>query len=118
MTKRIENNFELDKYLAAIAQENIQIPASLASQTAEIISTESNKERNLFPYILGMVFAVNLAISFLFGGVLFLLRPLSVLDWIIVGSVYSTANVLLYGITFINYENLRVLLNAYSMGGN
>ena len=117
MNKDSKKSFNIDMHLASISREEIKIPTNLASNTAEKLKLQSDNNKNLFPYILGAVFTINILVSLLFGGVLFLMRPISLLEWIIIGSIYSTVNAILYAITFINYEKIQNVLKAYSAGG-
>ena len=109
MTDKIKK-FDLDSHLKSIAEEHVDIPHGISSHAIRLIKTQSDSSPVVFPYILAVVFAVNILISVFFGGILFLLRPISILQWIIIGSVYSTANVAIYGITFINYEKILNML--------
>jgi len=112
-----DKRFDLDEHLKAIAHEKIVIPVNLSSSTAAKIADSHESSRNFFPVIMFLVFTINILISVIFGGVLFLMRPITLVEWVIIGSVYSTVNVFLYGLTIINYEKIQNVLNAYSHGG-
>ena len=111
------DKFILDEQLNIIAIEKINIPIGLSSATANKIVADNKSPKNMLPYILALVFLINIAVSVIFGGALFLMRPLSIIEWVAIGSVYSAVNVFLYGVTFINYEKIQNMLDAYSHGG-
>lgn len=112
----MKDKYDMTEQLKSIAGEEIGIPSRLSESTAEMV-VSSIKKRSILPIVMTFVFAANILVSLLFGGVLFLMRPITILEWVIIGSVYTTVNVLLYGITFINYEKIQNVLRAYSNGG-
>ncbi|MDX1357553.1 MAG: hypothetical protein R3232_01855 [Clostridia bacterium] len=103
--------------LAEVAVEDIQIPAGISKDTANLMLMSEPSAEKAFPYVIAVVFLVNMLLSMLFAGILFLIRPISILEWVIIGSVYSTVNVFLYSVTFMNYEKVKDMLRAYSKGG-
>lgn len=114
----MNKNFDIEKQLKAIGQEEIKTPSNLSSVTADIVVSAPESVKSIFPFALTMIFAANIMVSLIFGAVLFWMRPITIIEWIIIGFVYSTINALLYGITFMNYEKIQNVLNAYSNGGN
>ncbi len=111
------DKFNLDKILKSFSKEEIIVPSGLSETTIKRIAENPVDSQKVFPYVLVVVFVINLLISLFFGGILFLLRPITMIEWIIIGSVYSSVNVLLYGITFLNYSKIQNLLSSYSAGG-
>jgi len=107
----------LTNALNAVAREKIMVPDGLREKTMNLIQSPATQSRRVFPYAVAMVFMINMLISIIFGGILFLIRPITLFEWIIIGSVYSTVNVFLYVVTFINYEKIQNMLHAYSKGG-
>ena len=112
--KNSNNYLELDKSLKSISKEIISIPNDLTDKTLVCINEVPEESQKVFPYVLAMVFLVNILVSLFFGGILFLIRPITLVEWIVIGSVYSTTNVILYGITFLNYNKLQNILSSYS----
>ena len=82
----MKKKYDIDTHLKAIASEEIKIPANLSSITVERVLSGVKSDKTLFPIVLVMVFAVNILISLLFGGVLYLMRPISIIEWLIIGS--------------------------------
>lgn len=111
------NDKNLEKVLRSVAVEEIAVPADLAHTTSELLKSGDSGVKKAFPYIVALVFLVNIMISVLFGGILFLMRPITLVEWIIIGSIYSTVNVFLYTLTFIYFGKLQDMLKAYSKGG-
>jgi hypothetical protein len=109
--------FDLDEHFRAIAYEKVAVPMNLSSSTAVKILDSPETSRNFLPMVMLLVFAINVLVSVFFGGVLFLMRPITLVEWVIIGSVYSTVNVFLYTITIINYEKIQNMLSIYSKGG-
>jgi hypothetical protein len=103
--------------LTEVAEEDIQVPAGISMDTVNLILLSESSPERAFPYVIALVFLVNMLLSMLFAGILFLIRPISILEWVIIGSVYSTVNVFLYAVTFMNYEKVKDMLRAYSKGG-
>jgi hypothetical protein len=111
------NDEKLTSALKSVANEDIQIPGELSGATMDLILSPEPSAGKTFPYAVALVFLANMLLSILFGGILFLIRPITLLEWLIIGSVYSTANVFLYIVTFMNYERVKNMFNAYSKGG-
>ena len=120
MTGPMKNNntkpiFDLDTQLKALAKAKIKVPEYLADQTTQIVYAKlEKKEQSLLPYMLGAVFLSNMLISVLIGGALYMMRPLTLFDWLIVGLIYSTINVFLYGLIFAYRKKIYVMLNSFS----
>jgi len=108
---------KLTNALNEVAGEEITVPDGLRRKTINLIQSTETQPSKVFPYAVAMVFMINILISVIFGGILFLIRPITIFEWIIIGSVYSTVNVFLYVVTFINYGKIQDMLHAYSNGG-
>lgn len=61
------DKFILDEQLSIIASEKINIPNGLSSSTVQKIIAEHDSPKNMLPYILALVFLINVAISVIFG---------------------------------------------------
>lgn len=120
MTASFKNNdnkpiYGLDRQLKALAKEKIEVPGHLADRTTQIVYAKlEKKEQNLLPYMLGAVFLSNILISLFIGGTLYMMQPLTLLDWLIVGLIYSTVNVFLYGSIFFYREKIYIILNSFA----
>lgn len=107
--------YDLDTQLKALAKAKIKVPEHLTTQTTQAVYAKlEKKEQNLLPYMLGAVFFSNMLISVLIGGALYMMQPLTLFDWFIVGLIYSTINVFLYGSIFVYREKIYIMLNSFS----
>ncbi len=120
MTGPVKNNnnkpiYGLDRQLKALAKAKIKVPGHLAARTTQAVYEKlEKKEQNLLPYMLGAVFLSNMLISLFIGGTLYMMQPLTLFDWLIVGLIYSTVNVFLYGSIFFYREKIYIILNSFS----
>ncbi len=104
---------KIDDLLGNIGSEHLTLPSGLVEDTFKQICVESERQSNPLPYLVVTVVFINMLTSIFIGGLIFLLSPLTMVDWLIVGIVFSTFNGMFYGLTYAFRDQIRHTLEAY-----
>ena len=73
--------------LTEVAEEDIQVPAGISMDTVNLILLSESSPERAFPYVIALVFLVNMLLSMLFAGI----SGSATADTAVVGSILIPA---------------------------
>lgn len=108
MSQRIDDDFE--KTMERLASEEVSVPKELAVNTMALLQATELKDTHVLPYLVAGVIFINLFIGILIGTLLYIMRPLTMMDCLIIGSVFASFNALFYGFTYAYRDKVNEFL--------
>jgi len=113
MSQMTEEYFE--KMMNRTAAEEVAIPKGLTANTMSLLEATELNNAHVLPYLVAGVIFINLLIGVLMGTVIYMMRPLTVLDCLIMGSIFASFNALFYGLTYAYRDIVNEFLSE--LGG-
>ena len=96
-------------------REAVTLPKNLNRDTLRLIEAHGVNDAHVLPYLIAALIFINMLISILTGTVLYMMAPLTMVDWLIMGSIYASFNALFYGLTYAYRDQVNEFLSE--LGG-
>ena len=90
-------------------------PRHLSLDTSALIRSRlaGQEHTKVLPMLIASIITINLLMGIVFAAVLYLMRPLTLADWLIISSIYGTVNALFYGFTYAYRDNVYGFLHDF-----